>query len=99
MASTYDICVDYDTLCEIEYKLELITHDLNNSTTQMVRAIRESQDFLAGNQFEKAKRTTIECTKLTEKTAGNIKHAMEYLEKLKDILTRYGQCAYTGDAS
>ena len=99
MASTYDICVDYDTLCEIEYKLELIAHDLSNSNEQMVRAISVSQDFLAGNQFEKARRTTMECARLTEKTSGNIKHAVEYLEKLKDMLTKYGLCAYTGDES
>ncbi len=99
MASEYDICVDYDTLCDIEYKLRLITYDLGNSVEQMVRAIQDSQEFLAGNQFEKAKRTTIQCAKLTERTIGNINHAREYLEKLKDMLTQYSQCAYQGNAS
>ncbi len=99
MNTAYDICVDYDTLCELQYKLELITHDLTNSTEQMTRAIQNSQEFLAGYQFEKAKRTTMTCVGLTEKTANNIRHAMEYLEKLKAILEEYGRCMYSGEVS
>lgn len=99
MSKTYDICVDYDTLCELQYKLELITHDLTNSTEQMTRAIQNSQEFLAGYQFEKAKRTTMACVDLTAKTGNNIRHAMEYLEKLKGVLEEYGRCAYSGEVS
>lgn len=99
MSKTYDICVDYDTLCEFQYKLELITHDLTNSTEQMTRAIQNSQEFLAGYQFEKAKRTTMACVNLTAKTSNNIRHAMEYLEKLKAVLEEYGRCAYSGEIS
>ncbi len=99
MNAAYDICVDYDTLCELQYKLELITHDLTNSAEQMTRAIQNSQEFLAGYQFEKAKRTTMTCVSLTEKTANNIRHALEYLEKLKAILEEYGRCAYSGEVS
>ena len=99
MSTAYDICVDFDTLCELQYKLELITHDLTGSTEQMKRAIQNSQEFLAGYQFEKAKKTTMACVSLTEKTANNICHAIEYLEKLKAVLEEYGRCAYGGDVS
>ena len=99
MSKTYDIYVDYDTLCVLQYKLELITHDLTNSTEQMTRAIQNSQEFLAGYQFEKAKRTTMACVNLTAKTGNNIRHAMEYLEKLKGVLEEYGRCAYSGEVS
>lgn len=99
MSGTYDICVDYDTLCELQYKLELISHDLINSTEQMTRAIQNSQEFLAGYQFEKAKSITMACANLTGKTSNNIRHAMEYLEKLKGILAEYGRCAYSGEVS
>ncbi len=99
MSMTYDICVDYDTLCELQYKLELITHDLTNSTEQMTCAIQSSQEFLAGYQFEKAKKTTMECVKLTVKTGNNIRHAMEYLDKLKAVLDEYERCAYNGEVS
>ena len=95
----YDICVDYDTLCELQYKLELITHDLANSTEQMTSAIQRSQEFLAGYQFEKAKKTTMACVNLTVKTGNNIRHAMEYLDKLKAVLDEYGRCAYSGEVS
>ena len=99
MGETFDICVDYNTLCDLQYKLELIMHDLINSTEQMTHAIQNSQQFLAGYQFEKAKKTTLECISLTEKTENNIRHAMEYLEKLKGILEEYGHCAYNGETS
>ena len=99
MSMAYDICVDYDTLCELQYKLELITHDLTNSTEQMTRAIQYSQEFLVGYQFEKAKKTTMACVNLTAKTGNNIRHAMEYLEKLKAFLEEYGRCTYNGEVS
>ena len=99
MNTAYDICVDYDTLSELQYKLELITHDLANSTEQMTRAIQNSQEFLAGAQFEKAKNTTMTCVNLAEKTANNIRHAMEYLEKLQAVLEEYGRCSYSGEVS
>ena len=57
MSTGFDINVDYDTLCRLEEKLQYISHDLTESTEQMSQAIQRSQDFLAGNQFEKAKNT------------------------------------------
>ena len=99
MDTAYDICVDYDVLCELRYKLELIAHDLTNSTENMTRAIQSSQHFLAGYQFEKAKRTTMACVKLTERTGNNICHAMEYLDNLKTILEEYGRCSYNEGVS
>jgi hypothetical protein len=65
----------------------------------MKRAIQNSQEFLAGYQFEKAKRTTMDCVNLTGITSSNILNAMEYLEKLKGILEEYGRCAYSGEVS
>ena len=98
MSSSYDMCVDYDVLCDIEVKLEKIEYDLNNSTDQMVKAIQVSQSFLAGNQFEKAKRTTATCVEMTRRTGNNIRSAMEYIEKLKTAMDDYGKCGYSGEA-
>ena len=95
----YDICVNYDVLCNLQYKLELIEHDLLSSVAQMEQAIRKSQDYLAGYQFEKAKSTTEDCIALTEKTINRIRCAKEYLEELKMILKEYGFCAYSGGKS
>lgn len=97
MATSYDMCVEYDVLCEMEDKLQKIEYDLNNSADQMVKAIQVSQDFLAGNQFEKAKRTTSACVEVTKRTGNNIKRAMDYLEKLKASLEEYGKCGYSGE--
>ena len=98
MNASYDICVDYDTLCTIEDKLQKIGYDLTESTHRMVDAIQRSQDFLAGNQFEKAKATTMNCVGLTEKTRSNIKHAQDYIVKLRTALEEYSRCGYTGEA-
>lgn len=97
MAGSYDMCVDYDTLCTIKDKLEKISYDLNNSTNKMVDAIRVSQNFLAGNQFEKAKRTTDSCVKITQRTKKNIKSAIEYIDKLISVLEDYSKLGYDGD--
>ncbi|WP_028236466.1 hypothetical protein [Pseudobutyrivibrio sp. MD2005] len=98
MSTGFDMCVDYDTLCEVQEKLKKIQYDLSNSTEQMVKAINSSQDFLAGNQFEKAKNTTAACLQISSRTGNNIQHAMEYLEKLKNTMDEYGRCSYDGEA-
>lgn len=94
MNATYDMCVNYETLCEIEDKLQLIEHNLNNSTEIMFSAIERSQEFLSGNQFEKAKNTTKNCLELTEKTSINIKQAKDYIAELRTVLNEYGMCSY-----
>ena len=97
MTASYDMCVDYDVLCDIEDKLQKIEYDLNNTMDQMLRAIQESQDFLAGNQFEKAKSTTASCVKVTRCTGNNIRNAMGYIAKLKSTMDEYGRCGYNGE--
>lgn len=99
MSEAYDMCVDYDILCNTEEKLEKIEYDLIHSTNQIVNAIRYSQDFLAGNQFEKAKLTTSNCVEATRKAGINIKHARDYINKLKSALDEYGNCGYGKDIS
>lgn len=96
MATEYDMCVDYNVLCDVKDKLRKIEYDLINSTEQMVKAIRSSQGFLTGNQFEMAKGTTASCVEITRKTGNNIKYAMEYIEKLLVALEAYGKCSYNG---
>ena len=98
MGAGYDMYVDYDTLCEVQDKLKKIEYDLANSTDQMLKAINSSQDFLAGNQFEKAKNTTAACLQVSKKTGTNIHNAMDYIEKLKNSLDEYGRCSYNGEA-
>ena len=94
MSLNYDMCIDYDTLHILKDKLKKIDYDLNNSTKQMQIAIQNSQEFLSGNQFEKAKKTTLNCIELTEKTSSNITHAMEYIDKLMSALDEYDACRY-----
>ena len=98
MNDAFDVWVDYNVLCELQGKLEMIVRNLSNSTEQMSRAIQSSQQFLAGYQFEKAKNTTAACVRLTMKTENNINHAMDYLESLKTLLEEYGRCKYGGEA-
>lgn len=91
----YDMCVDYDTLCAIEEKLQKIEFDLKGSTQKMVDAIRKSQDFLAGNQFEKAKNTTMSCVEISRKTEINIGYSKKYICDLRTVLEEYGRCGYS----
>lgn len=93
----YDIDVEYDVLCMIEKKLRIIAFDIENSTQRMNEAIQRAQVFLSGNQFEKAKKTTIACVEKTRITQSNIKSAEEYIKKLKAAVDEYGKCLYSGE--
>lgn len=97
MSAAYDMCVDYETLIQIEDKLQKIEYDLLESTKRMTDAIQRSEDFLAGRQFEKAKNTTKACTVLTERTSGNIRNARVYIDSLKSSLEEYCKCGYSGE--
>ena len=97
MGEIFDICVDYDTLCNLEYKIDLILHDLGESTERMTQAIQSSHGFLADHQYEKAVQTTRDCVNVSRKTESNLRHAQDYLRKLEDSLMEYGQCAYKGE--
>ena len=99
MEGKYDICVDYDTLIDLEHKIDLVLHDLEGSTERMSQTILNSQNFLAGNQFEKAKQTANTCIRISQKTGNNLRHAKEYLKKLQGSLLEYGQCGYKGAQS
>ena len=94
MNSAYDMCVSYDTLCDLEDKFRKIDDGLRNSTEQMIKAIQNSQEFLSGNQFERAKSTTSNCVELTEKTSNNINRALKYIDELMSALEEYGSCGY-----
>lgn len=97
MSSGFDINADYDTLCMLEEKLQYISYDLTESTEQMSQAIIRSQDFLAGNQFEKAKNITMTCIRHTNKTNENINNARKFLGELKSLLEEYGRNTYDGE--
>ena len=97
MPSGFDINVDYDILCRLEEKIQYISHDLTESTKQMSQAIQRSQDFLAGNQFEKAKNTTMTCIRHTNRTNVNLNNARKYLGELKSLLEEYGRYTYDGE--
>lgn len=88
------MCVDYDILIDTEDNLRKIEYDLANSVEQIVNTLRNSQNFLEGNQFEKAKRITNSCVQATNITLNNITHARKYLEELKEVLAEYEQGSY-----
>ena len=97
MAAAFDMCVDYDTLRTIDDKLQRIEYDLQESTKKMTEAIQRSENFLAGQQFEKAKGTTMASVNQNQRTETNIKFARNYIEKLRVALEDYGKCGYLGE--
>lgn len=95
MDTRFDINVDYDVLCAIEDKLKKIGYNLSNSTEKMLMALQSSQGFLAGNQFEKAKHTTMKCIEVTGRTSNNLRNAGEYIEELRRVYGEYSSYMYT----
>lgn len=92
--SSYDMYVNYDILCDIDGKLKNIEYDVGESTRMMVDAIQRSQDYLAGNQFEKAKAVTAKCNSITQKTQINIAYAREYIRNLQEVVEEYDRLGY-----
>ena len=89
--------VSLDTLDYIEERLNKINKNTSDSSQEMLTSIVRAQGFLAGNQFEKAQKTTINCIDVTSKTSNNLKNAIDYIEYIKRILEQYHECEYTGD--
>ncbi len=96
MDKQYDMCVDYDTLIEIEDRLKRISYDLRSTTDQMIDALRHSEVFLGGQQYEKAKKTTEVCLGITKSTDSNLNNAIDYIEELIGILNEYSKLGYNG---
>lgn len=95
MGTAYDMCIDYETLCEIENKLSNISNNLSVSSDSMLFALRNCDGFLSGNQFEKASQTTILCSDVSKKTVENITETLKYIAKLKECLETYSGCGYS----
>ena len=92
--SIYDMCVDYDILCDAKEKLHIIQHDLDNISMQMENSIDIAQEYLAGVQYEKAKQITVSCTKNTTNAEKNIEYAMKYLVDLMGKMDEYSRCKF-----
>ena len=94
MESKYDVCVNFDALCAIEDKLKSIGVKLSDATVKMLEALQISQGFLAGKQFGKAQKVTMECFDITAKTTNNIGNAVVYIDQLKELIMTYDTCRY-----
>ena len=94
MESKYHVCVDFDALCAIEDKLKRIGVNLSDATQKMHLSLQTSQGFLAGNQFEKAQKTTMGCIDITDRTIRNISNALTYIDQLKELIAVYDTCRY-----
>ena len=91
-----DMVNSVDALDAIEDKLRNIGSDLNESTQKMLIALQASQGFLEGNQFHKAKMTTMNCIEISSRTMNNIQNARQNIAKLRTVLEQYLRCEYSG---
>lgn len=92
----YDMCVDYDVLCDAEEKLHLIQHNIENISSQMENSINRAQEYLAGVQYEKAKSITEKSIKDTAQIGKNLEYAMKYLLDLMSKIDEYSTCKFEG---
>lgn len=91
-----DMNVDSIAIEEINSKLKTINRNLSNANQQMLTSLLQSQGFLEGHQFEKARKVTLKNIEQTGITSNNIRHSIEYNEKILDLLYRNDKCKYTG---
>ena len=98
MGSIYDMCVDCQTLETMMDKLTKIDTELSEATKKMATALQESQNFLAGNQFEKARSLTVRTVEIASNISGDINHASSFLKQLNEYTIQYTSCQYKGGA-
>ena len=91
-----DMNVDSNAIEIINDKLKTINRNLSNANQQMLISLSQSYGFLEGQQFDKARKLTLKNTDQTGKTSNNIRHSIEYNEKILELLDRYEKCKYTG---
>lgn len=89
-----DMYVDYDELCIMETKLAVIRQALYESNSLMSQELIESQNYLEGQQFEKAKAATFRCIQLSGRICDNIRNSLDYIAKLKESLDAYTRSGY-----
>ncbi|MBR1764618.1 MAG: hypothetical protein IJ746_04425 [Ruminococcus sp.] len=94
MKRHYDMCVDLNTLNDLHVGLKRIKLNIESSVSQMDRAMGYSQDYLSGEQFEKARAITDSCLERNKITVKNIEHALKYLEELMEQTERYNKLMY-----
>ena len=93
----YDVNIEVEELFSIEDNLKRIQYCLNDSVNKMETALIQSQDFLAGRQFEKVMENTQACMNIVEQTNVNLSQAIKYISSLEEILEEYKRNAYLGD--
>ena len=98
MGSMYDMCVNCQALETMIDKLTKIDTELSEATNRMARALQESQNFLAGNQFEKARSLTVRTVEIASNISGNVNNAISFLKQLDEYTTEYASCQYKGGA-
>ena len=91
-----DMNVDSIAIEEINSKLKTINRNLSNANQQMLTSLLQSQGFLEGHQFEKARKVTLKNIEQTGITSNNIRHSIEYNEKILVLLYKYDKCKYMG---
>ena len=77
-------------------KINRISDNMEISIRQMRAAINESQNFLSGQQFEKAKDITTKTVENSRRCCSDLTHTTEYLERLRTALMEYRSCIYSG---
>ena len=77
--------VDPNAIEEINSKLKTINRNLSNANQQMLTSLLQSQGFLEGHQFEKARKVTLKNIEQTGITSNNIRHSIEYNEKSQNL--------------
>lgn len=96
MNGSFDMCIDLQTVVQISEKLKQIGSQLSDATKKMVDALQDSQGFLAGKQYEKARSLTLKTVETSTVTATNINNALRYLSDLEEHVNNYSTCKYMG---
>ncbi len=92
----FDMCVDSEELNQIKGKLRKLRIDIHQNIFEMLNVLNESDGYLEGRQYEKAKANTLNSIAFTQRAIDNIINAVEYLDELESVLQDYYKYSYSG---
>lgn len=89
------MCVDSEELNQIKGKLKKLGVDIHHNIFEMLNVLNESDGYLEGRQYERAKANTLNSIAYTQRAIENINFAVEYLGELELVLQEYYKYSYS----
>lgn len=95
MSPVYDMCVDGQSLSDIQTQLNMAARSLENIEKSLDESFIKTRGKLEGYQFEKSRKMNDECKRGLQVAEHNIESGIKYVGELQILLDEYlTKCKY-----